>query len=116
MRMTIDYKNHGKIKERLQSLMPTGQRLIKRAVNREMESIQTDVQAGAPVRTGDLKETGHRHAATGSEVIEAEIGYGQKRKGFYAAPVDDKTKFLTKHARTKRIHEAVRQAMLKAGK
>lgn len=114
--MRVSYQNHRQVKNRLQSLMPKGQRAIRRAVDREMEKIQTEIQGEVPVRTGDLKETGHQHKAKGREVIEAEIGYGRKKKAPYAAPVEDKTKFLSKHAGTKRIHEAIRQAMLNVGK
>ena len=78
--MRVSYQNHRQVKNRLQSLMPKGQRAIRRAVDREMEKIQTEIQGEVPVRTGDLKETGHQHKAKGREVIEAEIGYGRKKE------------------------------------
>ena len=111
--MRVSYTNHKQIKAKLQRLMPERQAAVRKAVDREMGEIFKETQESVPVRTGDLKETGTQYPAEGQEVIEASIGYGKQRKGFYAAPVEARKSYLGKHAKAERIGKAIRDAFLK---
>ena len=111
--MRVVYKNHGAVKAKLNRLMANTPKIIKKVLDKEMSEIYRDSQEDVGKRTHRLEGTGKQNKAKGREVLEASVEYGTKKKAPYASPHEDDTKFLTKNARTGKIHKAIREALLK---